>query len=159
MIAFIDAQREDYGVEPICKQYPIAMSTYYEHKARQADPDRAPERVKRDRRVETEIQRVWDEYLQVYGAEKVWRQTNREGIEVARCTVMRLMKRPCLEGARRGNAKWRTTIGDDSLDRPLDRAIRQFVAQRPNQLWVADITFVATWSGFVYVVFVIDVFS
>jgi putative transposase len=139
MIAFIDAQREEHGVEPICKQLPIAVSTYYEHKARQADPGNAPERVKRDRCLEGEIQRVWVENLQVYGAEKVWRKLNRDGIEVARCTVERLMKRLGLEGARRGHAKCWTTVGDESLDRPLDRVQRQFVAQRPNQLWVADI--------------------
>ena len=92
MIAFIDDARDAYGVEPICKQLPIAVSTYYEHKTRQSDPDRAPERVKRDRWLKVEIQRVWDENLQVYGAKKVWRQLKREGIVVARCTVARLMK-------------------------------------------------------------------
>jgi len=159
MIAFIDEQRKDYGVEPICKQLPIAVSTYYEHKGRQADPDKVPERVKRDRRLEVEIQRVWNENLQVYGAKKVWRQLKREGIKVARCTVERLMKRLGLEGVKRGSAKCWTTVSDEELDRPLDLVNRQFVARRPNQQWVADITFVATWGGFVYVAFVIDVFS
>ncbi len=159
MVAFIDTQREAYGIEPICKQLPVAISTYYEHKAREADPDRVPERVKRDRWQSVEIQRVWDENQQVYGVEKVWRQLKREGIVIARCTVTRLMKQLGLKGVIRGGAKCWTTVSDDSQYRPLDRVNRQFVAARPNQLWVADITFVATWSGFVYVAFVIDVFS
>jgi transposase InsO family protein len=159
MIAFIDAARDEYGVEPICKQLPIAVSTYYAHKARQTDPDRAPERVKRDLWLKGEIQRVWDENLQVYGAKKVWRQLKREGIAVARCTVERLMNTLGIHGAVRGGAKCWTTVSDDNLGRPLDLVNRQFVADRPNQLWVADITFVATWSGFVYVAFVIDVFA
>jgi len=159
MIAFIDEQREQYGVEPICKQLPIAVSTYYEHKARQSDPDRAPARLKQDRWLKDEIQRVWDENLQVYGAKKVWRQLKREGFAVARCTVERLMTHLGLQGAVRGGAKCWTTVSDDKLDKPADLVNRQFVASRPNQLWVADITFVATWSGFVYVAFVTDVFS
>ena len=159
MIAFIDTQRDQHGIEPICKQLPIAVSTYYEHKAREADPDREPARVKRDRWLQAEIQRVWDENQQVYGAKKVWRQLNREAIPVARCTVGRLMKRLGLQGAVRGGAKCWTTISDDKQDRPADLVNRRFVADRPNQLWVADITFVATWSGFVYVAFVTDVFS
>jgi putative transposase len=137
------------------------VSTYYEHKARESDPDRAPDRVKQDRWLEVEIQRVWDENLQVYGAKKVWRQLTREGIAVARCTVERLMNKLGIQGAVRGGAKCWTTISDDSQYRPADLVHRQFVADRPNQLWVADITFVATWSGFArsYVAFVIDVFA
>lgn len=158
-MAFIDKQHDVYGVEPICKQLPIAVSTYYAYKARQSYPDKAPARVKRDRCLETEIQRVWHENLQVYGAKKVWCQLQREGVKVARCTVERLMKRLGLQGAVRGGAKGWTTVSDDQLDRPIDRVNRQFIADRPNQLWVADITFVATWSGFVYVAFVIDVFA
>ena len=159
MITFIDDHRGQHGVEPICKQLPVAVSTYYEHKARETDPDRAPERVKQDRWRAVEIQRVWDENQQVYGGNKVWRQLKREDIAMARCTVERLMKQLGLEGVVRGGAKCWTTISDDRQHRPSDRVNRQFVADRPNQLWVADITFVATWSGFVYVAFVIDVFS
>jgi putative transposase len=158
MVSFIDAHRAEYGVEPICQQLPIAPSSYYEQKARERDPSRLPARVKRDRELEPEIRRVWDENLQVYGVRKVWRQLNREQIGVARCTVERLMQRQGLEGIRRGAKCW-TTVPDESLGRPLDLVNRQFVASRPNQLWVADITFVATWSGFVYVAFIIDVFA
>jgi len=159
MIALIDEHRDECGIEPICQQLPIAVSTYYEHKARQTDPDREPDRIKRDRWLMPEVQRVWDENLQVYGANKIWRQLKREGFAVARCTVERLMKKLGLHGAVRGGAKCWTTVSDDDLHRPVDRVNRQFVADRPNQLWVADITFVATWSGFVYVAFVIDVFA
>ena len=158
MVRFIDDTCDDHGVEPICKQLPIAPSTYYEHKARQRDPERASKRSKRDQQLEIEIKRVWDENKQVYGVRKVWRQLKRESIEAARCTVERLMKRLDIEGVRRGAKCW-TTISDDALDRPADRVNRQFVATRPNQLWVADITYVATWLGFVYVAFVIDVFA
>jgi len=159
MIAFIDEQRDAHGVEPICKQLPMAVSTYYEHKARQADPDREPERVKRDRWLKVEIQRVWDENQQVYGARKVWHQMKREAIEVARCTVERLMKALAIQGVTRGIAKCWTTISDDQQARPADLVNRQFIAERPNQLWVADITYVATWTGFVYVAFIIDVYA
>jgi transposase InsO family protein len=158
MTAFVDAYRDEYGVEPICQQLPIAPSTYYERKARQANPDREPKRVKRDRALEAEIRRVWEENFRVYGARKVWRQLKREGIEVARCTVERLMNTLGIQGVRRGATCW-TTIPDAALSRPADLVKRQFTAERPNQLWVADITFVATWSGFVYVAFVIDVFA
>jgi putative transposase len=159
MIAFIDEQRECYGIEPICQQLPIAVSTYYEHKARQRDPEREPDRLKRDRWLKPEIQRVWNENMQVYGARKVWRQLNREGMVVAKCTVERLMNELGIQGATRGGAKCWTTISDDSFDKPIDRVHRHFFADRPNQLWVADITFVATWSGFVYVAFVLDVYA
>ena len=158
MVSFIDENRNDHGVEPICQQLPMAPSTYYNHKARAANLERLPKRVKRDWQLETEIRRVYEDNFRVYGARKVWRQMTLEGIEVARCTVERLMKRLGLQGVRRG-AKRRTTISDASQQRPLDLVNRQFIATRPNQLWVADITFVATWSGFVYVAFVIDVFA
>ena len=158
MVSFISDHRAEYGVEPICANLPIAPSTFYEHKAREADPDRLPDRAKRDLELSVDIQRVWEENFQVYGARKVWRQMNREDIEVARCTVERLMKHLGIEGARRGRS-CRTTIPDNAAERPADLVQRQFVADRPNQLWVADITFVATWSGFVYVAFVIDVFA
>ncbi len=158
MVSFIDTHRADYGVEPICRQVPISPSTYYERKACKDDPDRLPDRIKRDQSLEVDIKRIWDENFQVYGARKVWRQLSREGIDVARCTVERLMKRLGLQGVTRGAKCW-TTVSDDTLSRPVDRVKRHFTATRPNQLWVADITFVATWSGFAYVAFVIDVFA
>lgn len=157
-MAFIDAHRDAYGVEPICAQLPIAPSTYYEHKAREVDPARVPARVRRDDELAVDVQRVWDDNFQVYGARKVWRQLNREQVAVARCTVERLMRRLGLQGVVRGR-KCRTTIADDAAARPLDRVNRQFRASRPDQLWVADFTYVATWAGFVYVAFVIDVFA
>lgn len=158
MIAFIDAHRETYGVEPICAVLPIAPSTYYEHKARIADPTRIPRRVQRDAQLRPEIRRVWRANRCVYGAKKVWKQLHREQIPVARCTVARLMKADGLRGVVRGR-RVRTTIPDGLADRPRDLVQRNFTATRPNQLWVADFTYVATWRGFVYVAFVIDVFS
>ena len=141
MVAFIDAHRQDYGVESICRQLPIAPSTYYEIKARQADPSRLPPRAKRDAELEPEIQRVYDENFRVYGSEKVWRQLKRENWEVARCTVERLMASLGLSGAVRGGKKYRTTIPDTAAARPADLVNRQFQAERPNQLWVADFTY------------------
>ena len=158
MVAFIDAQRAEHGVEPICAQLPIAPSTYYEHKARQTDPQRLPARLQSDRALIPQIERVYAENLQVYGARKIWRQLGRESIVAARCTVERLMRSVGLQGVVRGR-KCRTTIPEPGAERPLDRVNRRFEASRPNQLWVADFTYVATWSGFVYVAFVIDVFS
>lgn len=158
MIAFIDLYRERYGVEPICRALPIAPSTYYEAKAREADPSRLPPRVQRDRELSEEVQRVHEENLSVYGAEKVWRQLAREGIQTARCTVERLMSALGLEGAVRGRGVVTTIPAKDGTC-PDDRVQRQFEADRPNQLWVADFTYVATWRGFVYVAFVVDVFS
>jgi putative transposase len=158
MAIFVDQHKEQYGVEPICRQIQIAPSSYYEHKARERDPDRLPDRTKRDKTLERDIQRIWESNFKVYGANKVWRQLIREGIRVARCTVERLMKKLGIQGIRRGKKCW-TTIADDLLDRPTDKVKRQFVATRPNQLWVADITFVATWTGFVYVAFITDVFA
>ena len=158
MVSFIDKNRQAYGVEPICAVIPIAPSTYYEQKARQADPGRLPQRTKRDAVLREEIRRVWEANFQVYGARKVWRQLNREGIRVARCSVERLMRAMGLEGAVRGR-KVRTTVPDVSAARPGDLVNRDFKANRPNELWVADLTYVATWTGFVYVAFVIDVFA
>ena len=158
MTAFIDDQRGAYGVESICSVLPIAPSTYYEQKARQADPSRLPARVRRDAVLKVEIKRIWDENRKVYGAPKVWRQLHREGFPVARCTVERLMRQMGLRGVVRGK-KVRTTIPDDVAARPADLVERDFTATHPNQLWVADLTYVATWAGFVYVAFVIDVFS
>jgi len=158
MVSFIDEHRATYGVEPICAMLPIAPSTYYEQKARQADPDRLPTRTKRDLELRPEIERVWQENFRVYGARKVWRQLNRERIRVARCTIERLMRDLGLSGAVRGR-KFKTTIADDTAARPSDLVCREFTASRPNQLWVSDLTYVATWQGFVYVALVIDVFS
>ena len=158
MTAFIDEHRGSYGVEPICKVLPIAPSTYYDQKARENDPTRLPARAQRDTVLSGEIERVWKENRRVYGAHKVWKQLNREGVAVARCTVERLMRRNGICGVVRGR-KPRTTIPDEVATRPMDLVDRDFTADRPNQLWVADLTYVATWSGFVYVAFVIDVFS
>src|SRR5215510_14336611 len=158
MVAFIDQHRAEYGVEPICAQLLITPSTYYEHKAREAQPERIPPRLRRDAEISGEIRRVYDDNFQVYGARKVWRQLGRDGIAVARCSVERLMRSLGLQGVVRG-AKLRTTISRDQTDYLADLVKRQFAAIRPNQLWVADFTYVATWAGFVYVAFVIDVFS
>jgi len=158
MTTFIDDHRDAYGVEPICSVLPIAPSTYYEQRARQADPLRLSERAKCDATLIAEIERVWNENRQVYGARKVWRQLLREGLPVARCTVERLMRQMGLRGVVRGK-KVKTTIPDEVAARPADLVERDFTAAHPNQLWVADLTYVATWAGFVYVAFVIDVFS
>jgi putative transposase len=158
MVSFIDQNRDAYGVEPICAELPIAPATYYEHKAREADPERVPARTRRDRELTVEIRRVWEENFRVYGARKVWRQLKREQIEVARGTVERLMNRLGIQGAVRG-ATFKTTVADEAAARPADLVQRTFTAERPNQLWVADITYVATWAGMTFVAFVIDVFS
>jgi putative transposase len=158
MTAFVDEHRDVYGVEPICAMLPIASSTYHERKARQADPTRLPERTRRDIVLCDEIMRVWQENRRVYGARKVWRALQREGFSVARCTVERLMSHLRIAGAVRGK-KYRTTIPDDLAARPQDLVQRDFSAMRPNQLWVADLTYVSTHAGFVYVAFVIDAFS
>ena len=153
MIAYIDAHKERFGVEPICKQLPIAPSAYYAAKSR---PPSA--RTTRDEALKPEIRRVHRDNFGVYGARKVWLQLGREGIPVARCTVARLMSDLGLRGVRRGAFKV-TTTSDGHAVRPADLVDRDFRATRPNQLWVADITYVATWSAFVYVAFVTDVFS
>jgi transposase InsO family protein len=158
MIEFIDDHRGAYGVEPICGVLPIAPSTYRTHAARRADPSRLPARVKRDASLMPEIARVFEENFQVYGVRKVWRQLRREGQEVARCTVGRLMKTIGLQGVIRGKPV-RTTISDKAAPCPLDHVNRQFQAPRPNALWVSDFTYVATWAGFVYVAFVIDTYA
>jgi putative transposase len=158
MVSFIDQHRAEYGVEPICEQLPIAPATYYEQKAREAQPEREPPRLRRDAEISGEIRRVYDNNVQVYGARKVWRQLGRDGIAVARCTVERLMRSLGLQAVVRGG-KRRTTISRDQTDYPEDLVKRQFNATRPNELRVADFTYVATWAGFVYVALVIDVFS
>ncbi len=159
MVLFLDEHREEHGVEPICRQLPIAPSTYYEQRAREVDPSRLPKRALRDAMLREEIERVWKEHFGVYGARKVWRQLLREEIPVARCTVERLMRQMGLQGAVRGRTYKKTTIADETTQRPMDLVQRNFTADRPNRLWVADLTYVATWRGFVYVAFVSDVYS
>jgi len=158
MIAFIDDHRGSYGVEPICRVLKIAPSTYHAHAARRRRPDTAPPRVQRDAALSVQIRRVFDGNFQVYGVRKVWRQLMREGEDVARCTVARLMKKMGLQGVIRGR-RTRTTISDKAAPCPLDRVNRQFKAPRSNVLWVSDFTYVATWAGFVYVAFVIDAYA
>jgi putative transposase len=158
MIAFIDDHRQVYGVEPICKVLPIAPSTYREHAARRTDPAKLSARAKRDVSLKVEIRRVFAENFEVYGVRKVWRQLRREGFDIARCTVERLMRNMDLRGVIRGKPV-KTTISDKAAPCPLDRVKRQFRAPRPNALWVSDFTYVATWQGFVYVAFVIDTFA
>ena len=159
MARFIDEHREAYGVEPICEVLPIAPSIYYELKAREREPERRPARARRDEVLCEQIGRVWRENHEVYGPRKVWRQLKREKKTAARCTVERLMRHLGLQGAVRGRKFKVTTIAGATALRPADLVTRQFKASRPNQLWVADLTYVATWRGFVYVAFVIDVFS
>lgn len=158
MVSFIGDHRSEYGVEPICRMLPIAPSTYYEHAARRANPDVRPARAKRDAELRDLVDRVWRENFQVYGVRKVWRQLTRDGVEVARCTVERLMRAMGLQGAVRGRT-FKTTMPGAAALRPPDLVGRDFSASRPNALWVADLTYVATWRGFVYVAFVIDVFA
>jgi putative transposase len=158
MVAFIDDHRKDYGVEPICAVLPIAPSTYYARKAAKRDPELRSVRVKRDEGLKEEIRRVWKANFEVYGVRKVWHQLRRESFAVARCTVARLMSGMGLQGTIRGR-RTRTTVSGDADKRPLDLVKRDFTATRPNQLWVSDLTYVATWQGFVYVAFVIDIYS
>ncbi|HNM20726.1 MAG TPA: IS3 family transposase, partial [Nitrospira sp.] len=155
---FVDQYRDAHGVEPICKVLQIAPSGYWLHAARQRTPALRSARTRRDEVLMQEIERVWQANLQVYGANKVWRQLQREGHAVARCTVERLMRRQGLHGVIRGKVV-RTTIPDPKAPCPLDRVNRQFKADRPNQLWVSDFTYVSTWQGWLYVAFVIDVFA
>jgi Transposase and inactivated derivatives len=158
MVRYIDDHKGRFGVEPICRQLQIAPSTYYEQKRREGDPSRLPARAHRDSALRGDIYRVWHANFCVYGVRKTWKQLNREHIRVAKCTVRRLMRQLQLRGAVRGKG-FKTTIADESSSRPADLVNRQFTAARPNQLWVADFTFVATWRGAVFVAFVIDVFS
>ena len=158
MIRFIDDHRGTYGVEPICRVLPIAPSTYYQRKAHQRDPGTRSVRARRDDELRGEIRRVFDANYRVYGVYKVWRALNREGITVARCTVGRLMRDMGIQGARRGRAFKITTVSG-SGPRPADLVERDFSVAAPNRLWVSDLTYVATWSGFTYVAFVIDAYS
>lgn len=159
MVSFIDDHRALYGVEPICAVLPIAPATYYAHKACARDPGLRSARAKHDEELRIKIRKVHEDNFDVYGAEKVWRELGREGIDVARCTVERLMREMGLRGAVRGRAFKVTTVSNETALRPRDLVEREFVATKPNQLWVADFTYVATWQGFVYVAFIIDVFS
>ena len=158
MISFIDEYRAVFGVEPICRLLTIAPSTYYENIAKRTDVGRLSARERNDLAMKVEIRRVCDENFRVYGVRKVWRQLQREGFDIARCTVARLMKAMGLQGIIRGKPI-KTTFPDKSAPSPLDRVNRQFRAPAPNRLWVSDFTYVATWQGFVYVAFVIDAFA
>ena len=158
-MAFIDTHRDRFGVEPICdvlREHGVGIAPNTYHVARNRPPSK---RAVRDEELKVEIARVFDENLFVYGADKIWAQLNREGIRVARCTVERLMRQMGLSGARRGKTFTVTTIGDDRLGRPPDLVDRAFKAPAPNRLWVADLTYVKTHSGWVYVAFIIDVYS
>ncbi|WP_432756296.1 IS3 family transposase [Escherichia coli] len=157
MMPLLDKLREQYGVGPLCSELHIAPSTYYHCQQQRHHPDKRCTRAQRDDWLKREIQRVYDENHQVYGVRKVWRQLLREGIRVARCTVARLMAVMGLAGVLRGK-KVRTTVSRKTVATG-DRVNRQFVAERPDQLWVADFTYVSTWQGFVYVAFIIDVFA
>ncbi|WP_295529216.1 IS3 family transposase [uncultured Pseudacidovorax sp.] len=156
--AFIDQHRKAFGVEPLCKVLQVAPSAYRRHVALLREPSRRCARAKRDELLMPQIQRVWQANMQVYGADKMWRQLAREGVVVARCTVERLMRSMGLRGVMRGKVV-RTTIGDAKAPCPLDRVNRQFRAERPNQLWVSDFTYVPTWQDWLYVAFVIDAFA
>ena len=158
MIAFIDDHREVHGIEPICRVLPIAPSTYHAHAARRADPGKLPARAQRDAALKVEIGRVYAENFRVYGVRKVWRQLRREGFDIARCTVARLMRDMGLQGVIRGKPV-RTTVSDKTAPCPLDKVNRQFRSPAPNMLWLSDFTYVATWAGFVYVAFVIDAYA
>ena len=158
MKPFVDQHRERFGVEPICKALQIAPSGYWREAARLRDPALRPARQQRDAVLVPEIERVWHNNMRVYGADKVWQQLRRERFAVARCTVERLMRLRGLRGVIRGK-NVRTTVPDAKAACPLDHVNRVFKAERPNQLWVSDFTYVSTWQGFLYVAFVIDVFA
>jgi transposase InsO family protein len=150
MVGFIDAHRDAHGVEPICDVLPIAPSTYYDHLAKRADPARLSDRARLDEALRPEIRRVFEENWRVYGVRKIWHQLRREGFDVARCTVSRLMKSMGIQGIIRGKPH-RTTVPDKKAPCPLDKVNHQFRVPAPNMLWVSDFTYVATWKGFVYV--------
>ena len=158
MVGFIEAHRDARGVEPICAVLPIAPSSYYDHLVKRADPARLSDRACRDATLRPEIERVWEENYKVYGVRKVWRQLVREGFGVARCTVAPLMRDMNIQGIIRGKPH-RTTIPDKKAQCPLDKVSREFRIPVPNMLWVSDFTYVATWTGFVYVAFVIDAYA
>ena len=155
---FIDAHRDAHGVEPICAVLPIAPSSYYDHLAKRADPARLSDRARCDEALRPEIRRVFKGNWRVDGVRKVWHQLRREGFNVARCTVVRLMKDMGIQGIIRGEPH-KTTIPDKKTQCPLDKVNRQFRVPAPNMLWVSDVTYVATWKGFTYVAFVIDAYA
>ena len=157
-MSFIDAHREDLGVEPICRELAVAPSSYHEHARRQADPGKRPARARRDDEIKAQIKRVHEASSGLYGARKVWHQLLRDGVAVARCTVERLMAAMGLAGVRRGKTTV-TTVSNPKAPCPLDKVNREFRAERPNALWVVDFTYVHTWAGFVYVAFVIDAYA
>lgn len=157
-MAFIDAHREELGVEPICRELAIAPSSYREQAARLADPGRRPARARRDDEIMDQIKRVHENSFGLYGSRKVWHQLRREGIKVAKCTVERLMRSMGVTGVRRGK-KTITTVRDPKAPCPLDKVNREFRVSRPNALWVVDFTYVHTWAGFVYVAFVVDAYA
>ena len=157
MVRFINEYRDEYGVEPICSVLPIAPSTYFEHRRQQVEPHRRSARAKRDEALTEQIRRVYGENRSVYGVRKVWQQLIRENVQVARCTVARLMRAEGLRGVTRGRV--RTTIPAKDAECPHDLVQRQFHAEAANQLWVADLTYVKTRAGMVYVAFITDVFS
>ena len=158
MIGFIDDQRANHGVESICRVLPIAPSTYFARLAVLADPTKSSPRQQRDLELKPKIQKVWDDNWKVYGVRKAWRQLRREGVDVARCTVARLMANMGLRGIVRGKGV-KTTVYDASVPCPRDKVNRQFRALSPNTLWVSDFTYVSTWQGFAYVAFIIDTFA
>ena len=158
MVAFIDKYRHVYGVEPICSVLPIAPSTYYRYKDHEQHPYKRSHRVKRYESIEPEVRRVYEDNRSIYGARKIWKQLNRESSPVGRWSVETVMRKLGLKGVKRGRS-CKTTIPDEMAEKPLDLVNREFVASKPDQLWVADITYVATWSGFVYVAFITDVYS
>lgn len=158
MIAFIKDNRSDHGVEPICRVLQIAPSNFYEHLAIERDPDRASDRAKRDAYLLKEMKDFWTKNRSIYGARKLWHAMKREKIDVSRCTVEQLMRQLGVQGVRRGR-KIKTTHRQPADQCPRDKVNRQFRASMSNELWVSDFTFVSTWRGFVYIVFVIDTFA
>ena len=155
-VRLVQEHRDGHGVEPMCKVLQIAPSAYWRHVARCRDASLLSARAKRDAALQPAIKQVWDANLQAYGADKVWKQMNREDVEVARCTVERLMRRLGPRGVARGKVG-RTTVAEHKTLCPLDKVNRQFSAERPNRLWVSDFTYVSTWQGWLYVAFVVDV--
>lgn len=157
-MSFIDRHREELGIEPICRELAVAPSSYHEHAARLADPSKRPARARRDDEVKAQIKRIHDNSSGLYGARKVWHQMRREGIKVAKCTVERLMRVMGLAGVRRGKTTI-TTVSNPKAPCPLDKVNREFRVSRPNASGVVDFTYVHSWAGFVYVVFVIDAYA
>ena len=157
-MAFIDAHREELGIEPICRELAIAPSSYHEYAGRLADPSKRSARARRDDEIREEIKRVHEASFCLYGSRKVWHQLRRDGIKVAKCTVERLMRVMGRAGVRRGKTCV-TTVSNPKAPRPLDKVNREFRVSRPNALWVVDFTYVHTWAGFVYVAFVIDAYA